>query len=501
MLQQESASPVRLPADSGRRAPESERRSGYAMPESYGDVLADGAAALWRRRWLVALVFATTIVATYVLLQLMTETYEAKAQLLVKLGRENVEISGAVEKGGVVTSGVRKEEINSGVLLLSSRDLLAETIDEIGVAAFQPQPAPATSLLQRARSALKEIWRGAKALVDEALIALNLSRRLNERERIIVGLESALKVAREGESDVISVALRLPDPDLAVRIVDAHIRHYLERHVNVRRQGGLFGLFEEQADHYARRLEELELDRQRTRGEFGLTSIDEERRLLLSRFNELDRAIEVAARERDMMSRGQRPAGGSIVARPSIQPLLDRLAALQLDRAKLLRDYDPDSKPVADAAKEIGSIESMMLARFDAEIETLQKQATAINLRLGQINEGERRLVKIEREYELGKRHYLTYSQRLEDTRIASEFDVRRVANVSVLSRATYSVQTAYPPKMRVMLAAVPVGLLLGVALAYLLEYLNDSVRTARDLGRLRGIEFLGSFARKRSGE
>ena len=29
---------------------------------------------LWRRRWLVALVFATTVAATYVLLQLMTET-------------------------------------------------------------------------------------------------------------------------------------------------------------------------------------------------------------------------------------------------------------------------------------------------------------------------------------------------------------------------------------------------------------------------------------------
>ena len=500
MLKLESERLNWSPADPVRHALDSERRSGYAMPESYGEALANGVANLWRRRWLVALVFVTTIVASYVLLQLMTETYESKAYLLVKLGRENVEVSGSIERGGVMASGIRKEEINSVVLLLLSRDLLAETIDEIGVAPFQSQPAPATSLLQRVKNGLKEIWRDAKALADEVMIALNLSHRLNDRDRIIGGIASALKASREGDSDVISVSLRLPNPGLAVRIVDTHIRHYLERHVSVRRQGGLGDLFEDQAVHYAKLLEELELDRQRTRSEFGLTSIDEERRLMLGRLNELDRAVEVASRERNMMSRGQRQAPGGIVAKPSIQPLLDRLAVLQLDRAKLLRDYDTDSKPVADVAKEISSIEAMMLVRFDAEIETLQQQAATINQRLGRINEGERRLVKIDREYELAKRHYLTYSQRREDTRIASEFDAHRVANVSVLSAPTHSLEPVYPPKTRIMLASVPIGLMLGVALAYFLEYLNDSVRTSRDLERLRGVQFLGSFSRKRAG-
>ena len=500
MLQHDSVTPMRAPLEPVRRPREpGSGPPGHLLAERYSEAWADVVAVLRRRRWLIGLVFLTTIVVTYALLQFMTETYEAKAQLLVKLGRENVEVPVSVEKGGVITSGVRKEEINSGVLLLSSRDLLAETVDEIGVAAFQtPAPAAATAL-QEIKARLKAAWRGVRAAADEALIALNLSKRLDEREKIILGLEGGLKVSREGESDVIGVALRLPDPELAVRVVDTHIRRYLERHVSVRRQGELAGLFEEQAASYAKRLAELELERQRTLGEFALTSIEEERRLLLSRLNDLNRMIEVASRERDMISKGERPAADGIAAGSAFQPLLDRVAVLQIERAKLLRDYDAGSKPVADLAREIASLESMMLGRFDVEIDALRKQAAAINQRLGLINEGERRLVQTEREYDLAKRHYLTYSQRVADTRIASEFDARRLANVSVLSRAAHSIQPAYPPKTRVMLVAIPVGLLLGIALAFLLEYLNDSVRTARDLEKLQGIEFLGSFSRKRS--
>lgn len=466
--------------------------------DGYTEVWREALHALGRRKRMMAAVLVVTVVTTYGLLQLVTETYEAKAQLLVKLGRENVEVPVSVEKGGVITSGVRKEEINSGVLLLGSRDLLAATVDEIGPAAFRPAAAPATTIAQRVRQHLKSVVQEVRTLVDEMLIALNLGKRMDERDRIILGLERALRVSREGESDVIAASLRLPDPALAVRVVDTLIRHYLERHVAVRRQGDLGGLFDEQAAAYGRRLEELERERQSTLGEFALTAIDEERRLLLGRLDEINRLVDVASREREMIAGGGRPASDGIAAKPSFQPLLDRSAALQIERAKLLRDYDAQSRPLADIAKEMTELESMMLARFDAETRALEQQATAINQRLGRINEGERRLVRIEREYDLAKRHYITYSQRVADTRIAAEFDARRVANVSILSRATHSIEPAYPPKARIMIATIPVGLLLGIGLALLLEHLNDSVRSARDLESLDGIAFLGTFTRGR---
>mgnify|MGYP000328692385 CR=1 FL=1 len=505
MLQKDVVSLVKQPVDPARRASDPARPASdggwyqsYVLPERYREVWSEVVAVLKRRFGLIGLVLITTVLASYCLLQMMTETYEAKAHLLVKLGRENVEVPAGVEKGGVVSSGIRKEEINSGVLLLASRDLIAETIDEIGVDLFQPRPIVATTPMQRIKAEIKETWRSIKRTIDEAMITLNLSQRLGEREKIILGIERALKVTREGESDVITVTLRLPDPGLAVKVVETQIRHFLERHVAVRRQGGLLSLFEQQATSYAKKLEELETERLRLQAEYGLTSIDEERRLLLTRANELGRLIETTSRERDMMVRGEGPASGMLAAKPSIQPLIERFAALQIDKSRLLRDYDAQSKPVLDIGKEITSLEAMMRARFDSEVTTLQRQAATIQERLVKINEGERRLIQVEREHELAKRNYYTYSQRLEEARIASELDARRVANISVLSNPTLPIEAAYPPKSRVMLASLPAALLLGLALAFLLEYLNDSVWTARDLEKLRGVNFLGTFNRKR---
>ena len=68
------------------------------------------------RHWLlIAIFFVFTTAGTYVTLQLMTPKYESTAALLVKLGRENMQVPNTVNAGSVFSSGVRAEEINSGV--------------------------------------------------------------------------------------------------------------------------------------------------------------------------------------------------------------------------------------------------------------------------------------------------------------------------------------------------------------------------------------------------
>src|SRR5438874_960921 len=89
-------------------------------------------ALLCRHRWIIALVFAGTVLGTYAALQLMTERYESTASLLVKLGRENAEIPSTVLKTGLVTAGVQPEEINSEIQLLTSEPLAAAVVDKMG---------------------------------------------------------------------------------------------------------------------------------------------------------------------------------------------------------------------------------------------------------------------------------------------------------------------------------------------------------------------------------
>jgi capsular polysaccharide biosynthesis protein len=45
------------------------------------------------------------------------------------------------------------------------------------------------------------------------------------------------------------------------------------------------------------------------------------------------------------------------------------------------------------------------------------------------------------------------------------------------------------------MEVSLPVGLLLGLVLALLLHYMNDTIHDERDLLAIEGVEFLGHFS------
>lgn len=55
------------------------------------------------------------------------------------------------------------------------------------------------------------------------------------------------------------------------------------------------------------------------------------------------------------------------------------------------------------------------------------------------------------------------------------------------------------PKRLLFSLAALPVGLILGLAFALMADYLNDRVRTERDLCQIRGLNYLGKFDARHS--
>src|SRR4051812_31914845 len=96
-------------------------------------------------RWTIALVFVSTVVSAYAALSLMTELYETRSGLLVRLGRENLDPP-PTAKNTVLSTGVRREDIGSEAQLLGSPDLIARVVDAIGPEAFEPHRIVPSSL-------------------------------------------------------------------------------------------------------------------------------------------------------------------------------------------------------------------------------------------------------------------------------------------------------------------------------------------------------------------
>lgn len=97
-------------------------------------------------KWVIIGVFTFTTLAAYASLSLITELYDVRAALLVKLGRENLDAP-VTARNGVLSTGIRREELGSEVQFLRSSKLLEEVVDTVGVEAFRVQRVPPPDLV------------------------------------------------------------------------------------------------------------------------------------------------------------------------------------------------------------------------------------------------------------------------------------------------------------------------------------------------------------------
>ncbi len=493
-------------------------------------------AAQWK---IIALTLTATVLGAYIALQMVTERYESKATLLVKLGRENAEIPLTVQNSGLVATGLRKEGINSEVQILTSRSLIEQTVDKFGAGTFAFRPTPPKTILQAVRYSLKAAVRWTKECGRGLLIALNLKKKMPERESAIQMLEDSLQVEPEKDSDVIAVTMRLPDPQLCQAIINNLLQLYLDQHVRAWRSPAAKEFFNTQVEEYRRRLQELQELRGQVRTKWSLSSINEQRTLLLKRLSDVTSHIErnnaevadlgrqkalMVARLRDLP---ERVSSTQVQTQnPSIQSIEDRITALELERAKLSSRYLPDAEPVKKVESEIGDLQALLqgekptilgsvssemnpirqnftqaieqhnvkIAGLEEKNTKLQEAAAKIGNQLKVLNDGEDRLEAVERDYKIAQENYFAYAKRMEEGRISEELDLSRVSNVSILSPPAVSLEPVYPRKLLIMGLAVALGLVLGVALVLLLEYMDDTIKKPRDLADLEGLRLLGTI-------
>ncbi len=495
-------------------------------------------------KWkIIALVFVGTVLGTYVGLQLMTDRYEGKATLLVKLGRENAEVPTTVQNSGFVATGIRKEGVNSEVQILTSPSLIAETVDKFGADAFAFQPLPPKTMLQAVRYHIKSTVRWVKSRGDDFLIALNLKKRLSDRDAAVTMLEDALQVEPEKDSDVITVSLKFPDPQMCEGIITNLLQLYLDRHVHAWRSPAAKEFFNTQLVEYKGRLEELQGLRDEVKAKWSLSSINEQRSLLLREVDNLNAQIQtnnaemagfgkqqtlMAVRLNDLPDRVS--ATQVQIQNPSIQSINDRIITLELERAKLSSRYLADAEPVKKVGDEIRDLQALLkaeeptllgsassevnplrqnftegveqnrikIAGLQAKNRKLESAAGRLNEQLQGLNSGEDQMESLDRDYKIAQENYSDYAKRVEEGRISDELDLARVSNVSILSPASVSLEPVYPRKLLLLGVALGLGLVMGIALALLLEYMDDKIRKPQDIAALGNLRVLGTFRPQR---
>jgi len=487
----------------------------------------------------IAAVFALTVVTAYGALNLMSEQYEAQSSLLVKLGRENLDPP-PTARNAVFSTGLRREEIASEITILRSPDLLGQTVDAIGVGAFTPARVRPAGLVAAIRFYAKAAIRAVRTQFHEALIALDLEKRLNDREAAVSTLERALVAEPEKDSDVIALRLRLTNPALAVRVENTLIGLYLQRRINVRHNPGVREFLEARSRELWQALENADAAVNTWKREMNLSAPADQKALLLKQIRELTSERDRVLSERETLRR-QIGSAEELIARspdrvqaakietpnPSLQVVRERLAKLEADRAKVVSTYQPQASTVRtlndeieglrtllaeQPATEVGSVTSelnplrqrlegtMQDARvrvegLTASAATQHAQLVNLERELRSVEQGDAKLAELERDRRIAEQKYLGVAARRDDADIAAQLDLDRISNVSIATPPSASLEPVAPRKLLIMGVALAVGLLLGIAVALLLEWTSDDVRDPEHLERVAEMKYLGTVA------
>lgn len=107
------------------------------------------------------------------------------------------------------------------------------------------------------------------------------------------------------------------------------------------------------------------------------------------------------------------------------------------------------------------------------------------------ILEKEVELVRLEREARIHEKTYMVLTEKYEETLLLKEVTSQEFIIVDSAIAPKYPIK---PNKMRIITMGVVLGMILGIATALFLEYMDDTVRRSEDVERLLGLPIIGSI-------
>ena len=506
--------------------------------------LAEVKTFLPRYKWVITGVFVLTVLSAYTALSLMTELYEVRSALLVKLGRENLDAP-ATARNTVLSTGVRPQELGSEVQILKSADLAAQVVDELGVEAFRVQRVPPQGFFASIKYYTKAAIRAVKEQIGEGLIALDLKKRLSDRDKAIGIITEDLIAEPAKDSDVIALRLKLADPNLAVRVQETLIRKYMARRVDVRQSPGVKEFFDRETENLKAALDKAEEARNEWKRRRDLSLPGEQKALLLRQITELSAERGRALTKAESVSREMTAASTLIEAssetvrtahtetpNPSVQLLKERLAKLEGDHAHLLTTYKIGAAPVKSKEEEIATLRQLLAAQEKTQVGSVTSQVNPLRQQLQQylnedrveleglsasaafqarelrrlqtdllaIEEADAVLATLERERIIAEQNYLEANKRRADATIESQLDLSRISNVSIAMPPVATLEPVYPRKLLIMALSLVIGLVLGLVAAVVLEWTSDTLHDADQIHAATSLVYLGSLTDARGG-
>jgi capsular exopolysaccharide synthesis family protein len=179
----------------------------------------------------------------------------------------------------------------------------------------------------------------------------------------------------------------------------------------------------------------------------------------------------------------------------NVQRLREKISQLKEDRAALLVNYTPEWPAVKKIDEQLKRLEvelqeapNEIIAGMKNRFETAKKNEEGLRVSyFGErgaaetMSKDEMGLGDLTQRIETNRQLYQTYLQRQRELQVTSS---DRTNNVSTVEEARTPREPIGPPRLRNILIALLLSLGVGVGLAFLLDYLDDTLKSIEDVDR-----------------
>ena len=454
----------------------------------------------------LAVFFGTVLTATAGSF-LMTPIYEAQGTIMVKMGREHM-YRPEVGSTGPAMAYDQNRIMESEIQILSSRDLIKGVVVQLGVNELYPE------------------------------LISNPPRTMTPLDAAIEEMQKALTFSTVKDSNVIKIKFQHPSPEVSGQVVNKLTDLLMEKHLKIF-SNPQASFLEEQASAYQVKLEQSQSTLQEFKKKHGLSSLQEEKQLLLEQRRDLDSSLKkVQNQKQGLLSKAASlkrqiadiPRQISLASVSERQGVIDGLKAnlleLRLKEQNLLTKFKDSSRLVTDIRNEINTVEKFLqeqeasltdrvttgknpvyqeleieILRTESELSSVttqiaetKDQIQQLDAKLTRLDQLEKELGSLQLKVESDQSNYRMYLSKVEEAEVSEKMDQLKMANLSIIQPASVPAKPIKPKKALNILIGIVVGIVGGIAAAFLSSYLHEGYTRPEEAARDLGIPILASI-------
>jgi polysaccharide biosynthesis transport protein len=317
-----------------------------------------------------------------------------------------------------------------------------------------------------------------------------------------------LEVQSTRQTQLVKIAFHTPDPQLSARLADAHAEGYIRRGIELRTRAHEEAqrFLEERLVELKDRVEKSEAVLNRYRRHKGIISLNDKENIVVDRLTDLNRRLTEAEAERidiegqvRLIHKGHDVSLPAVINNPLVQSLTRELARLEGEQAHLASLFKSDYPRLAQLQAQVGEARKRLqreIQRVVAGLDSAYQAANAKERKLRtemeeqkvaalQLKDASVNYAILVREVDTNRQLYDSTLQRMKEMGVAAEL---RASNVSIIDKAEVPRQPSSPKIGNNLLMGMFLGLMGGVGLACLREYLDNTLKTAEEAERYLGL-------------